>query len=245
MDERVPAGDAVPPGEPERQGVSDLKGEPNLPDGAVLEWRGLRLNLRDGREVELPDLALLKGSSVLAVHREPIVLRSLARLAAARSHLEGFKDLAVPTAGVIRWEGKTLEERARPGERLGLFRIIALVDSHSRLLTGKTLIEGLELDLEYNQGLVPKAAERAALETLERLELENLADASQEELSGPDRGLALMLDRPMSLMDDKGFELAWRAVAEDLRGEGRAALVFDYSPEAWTGGLSANSILSL
>ena len=237
--------------------MPDLKGEPNLPDGAVLEWRGLRLNLRDGREVELPDLALLKGSSVLAVHREPIVLRSLARLAAARSHLEGFKDLAVPTAGVIRWEGKTLEERARPGERLGLFRIIALVDSHSRLLTGKTLIEGLELDLEYNQGLVPKAAERAALETLERLELENLADASQEELSGPDRGLALMamalsrrpalliLDRPMSLMDDKGFELAWRAVAEDLRGEGRAALVFDYSPEAWTGGLSANSVLSL
>jgi hypothetical protein len=46
-------------------------------------------------------------------------------------------------------------------------------------------------------------------------------------------------------MDDDGFRLAWRAVSEDLRGQGRAALALDYSPGLWPSGLGTDEVLSL
>jgi energy-coupling factor transporter ATP-binding protein EcfA2 len=225
-------------------------------DEPVFSWRGLRLDFGDGEAMAPSDLSLIEGRSVLVASRDPRLLKALSRLASAR---DPFEDAAAGelVSGEARWEGKTLFERKTPGDRLGLFRRIALVGSRARLLSGVSLVDSLILELEYNQAMMAKQARASAMETLERLGLAPAADVPGSDLDGPDWGLALMamalsrrpalmvLDRPRALMDDAGFKLAWKAVAEDIKAPGRAALVFDYAPDRWAGELAVDDILSL
>jgi ABC-type cobalamin/Fe3+-siderophores transport system ATPase subunit len=149
----------------------------------------------------------------------------------------------------------TLGPKSGPGERLALFKKVALVDSHSALLSGTRLIDTMIVDLEYNQGRSPGEAKAAAMEVLARLGLADLAMESIASLDGPEHGLAVMalalcrkapllvLDRPRSLVDDQGLALLWPALAQALKVN-RAALVLDYSPAPYPEGLFAQ-ILSL
>ncbi|MDR2456047.1 MAG: hypothetical protein LBE49_05570 [Deltaproteobacteria bacterium] len=207
--------------------------------------------------MEPPPLTLEKGRSILVTHPEPKILTTLARVSAAKTIEGDLDDEARLLAGEVRWDGRTLDERARSGEKLGLFRTIALVEAGCRLLSGKSVLDCFCLDLEYNQGLFRLEARRAAMETLERLGLSDLADSPQESLPGPERGLALValalsrrpalliLDRPGAFLDEEGLSLAWREISGDLAGQGRAALVLDYSSETWTGDMGISSVLSL
>jgi predicted ABC-type transport system involved in lysophospholipase L1 biosynthesis ATPase subunit len=220
---------------------------------AVLAFRGLRLEPPGGPVVEIADLAIRRGRSLLAFHRSPVVLRTLAALAAGRdpAGVEG----AAPVTGEALREGEEPGARRQRGSRLGLYRSVALVDDRARLLSGTTIIETLELELCYNQGLNGAASRRAAMEVLDKLGLGALADEPEEALAGPERGLAVMalalsrrpallvLDRPRALMIDEGFRLAWAAAADSPAGP--AILALDYGPDLWPKGLSADEVLAL
>jgi alpha-D-ribose 1-methylphosphonate 5-triphosphate synthase subunit PhnL len=215
------------------------------PEGPVLAWRGLRLDPGDGAPVAVRDLEVGPGQAVLAFDREPGLLRALARLAAGRDLLG--PEAAGAGAARVR-DGASLTSKARPGERLDLYRRTALVDSHARLLSGVRLIDTMILEMEYHQGRSASQAMEAAQRLLDRLGVGPLALVPEDRVSGPDRGLALValaigrrptllvLDRPLGLLDDESFAAAWAAVAERL-ARGLAALVLDYSPEGYPEGL--------
>lgn len=218
---------------------------------ALLSWRGLALGLGGRRRLAVPDLDLHPGEAALLTHRDPKVLKALARLSAARETTDGSagaNDACERMEGRVSWSGKAMGPFAGPGDRIALFRRVALVDSHARLLSGETLMGAICLDLEYNQGRGPEEAGREAMRDLQGFGLARLGKVNEAELAGPERGLALMalalsrrtplivLDRPRALLDDEGMALLWAAAAAAL-SDGRALLALDYSGEGYPRGL--------
>ncbi|MDR1658416.1 MAG: hypothetical protein LBT47_12870 [Deltaproteobacteria bacterium] len=200
----------------------------------ALSWKDCCLAAGPDASVQIPDFELLQGRSALAFHPHSDVLRGLvARCSAV--------ELSGP--GNFFWQGRAAPKCGRLGARLDLFGSIALVDSRSQFFYGRSLIENMCLDMEYNQGLFNREASRLAMELLNLLGLSDLAQIEAAELVGPERGLGLMamaisrkprlfiLDRPIGLIGRNGFQTAWNVIKDELALGGSAALVLDYAPE--------------
>ena len=177
-------------------------------------------------------LALGKGGLLLAEGQELSLM--LLKICAA---------LAEPTTGRVTWFGHTLEERSRR-QVLELRRNLGWVHRGTRLVSNMSLRDNIVLGMIYERNITFEQGYDEVQDRLKRFGLEHIAHLRPDDVSYPQRRMALylreivkkpklyLLDAPAHDLGED-FEIVMGEVKEAVERQESSFLVTDTT--AWLG----------